>query len=60
VLCEPLTAFVPVQAPDAVQDWAFVAAQVRVELRPLATLPGLTVKLTVGVGADVETNTLTE
>jgi hypothetical protein len=62
VLCEPLTAFVPVQAPEAVQDVAFLAAHVRVEVWPLSTVLGLTVKFTVGAGAGTgaETDTVTE
>jgi len=46
--CEPLTASVPLQAPEAVQEVAFVADQVKVELPPLATELGLAAKLTVG------------
>ncbi len=50
--CEPLTALLPDQAPEAVQEVALVLDHVRVELAPLATVLGLAVKLTVGA-ADV-------
>ena len=50
--CEPLTALLPDQAPEAVQEVAWVLDHVRVELAPLATVLGLAVKLTVGA-ADV-------
>ena len=38
----------PLQAPEAVQEVAFVADHVNVELPPLATELGLAAKLTVG------------
>ncbi len=50
--CDPLTALLPDQAPEAVQEVALVLDHVRVELAPLATVLGLAVKLTVGA-ADV-------
>ena len=53
--CEPLTALVPDQPPEAVHEVALVDVQVRVELLPLATDPGLAVNVTVGVGAVTET-----
>jgi len=53
--CEPLTALVPDQAPDAVQEVAFAEDQVSVALAPLAMALGPTLKLTVGVGAFTET-----
>ncbi len=53
--CEPLTDFVPDHAPEAVQDVALVAVQVRVELLPLATVLGLAAKLTVGAGDVTDT-----
>jgi hypothetical protein len=53
--CEPLVALVPDQAPEAVQEVALVADQVRVELAPLATVLGAALKLTVGAGAVTET-----
>jgi hypothetical protein len=46
----PETVFVPVHAPDAVHDVAFVLVHVSVELPPEATVVGLPVKLSVGVG----------
>ncbi len=53
--CEPLTDFVPDHAPEAVQDVALVAVQVRVELPPLVTVLGLAAKLTVGAGEVTDT-----
>jgi hypothetical protein len=53
--CEPFTALVPDQAPEAVQDVALVAAQVKVELLPLATVPGLAEKVSVGAAAETVT-----
>jgi hypothetical protein len=53
--CEPLVACAPLQAPEAVQEVAFVDDQARVELPPLVTVLGLAVKLTVGAGAVTET-----
>ena len=46
--CEPLVASEPVKAPDAAQLVAFLDDHVKVELPPLATLPGLAVSETVG------------
>ena len=48
--CEPLTALLPLHAPDAMQDVAFVADQVSVELVPLATELGAALIETVGAG----------
>jgi hypothetical protein len=45
----PLTALVPDQAPEAVQEVALDDDQVKVELAPLATVLGLALRLTVGV-----------
>jgi hypothetical protein len=53
--CEPLAALLPDQAPEALQEVAFLADQVSVELLPLATVLGLAAKLTVGAGAVTET-----
>ena len=53
--CEPLTGSLPDQAPDAVQDVAFAADQVRVDALPLITELGLALKLTVGAGAFTDT-----
>ncbi len=43
-------ALLPDQAPEAVHEVALVLDQVNVELDPLATVPGLAVKFTVGAG----------
>ena len=40
----------PDQAPEALQEVAFVADQLSVALAPLATVLGLAVTLTVGTG----------
>jgi hypothetical protein len=50
-----VAALAPDQAPDAVQDVALVADQVRVELPPLATVLGLAEKVMVGTGCVTET-----
>jgi len=55
VACEPLTALVPDQAPEAVQEVALVEDQVNVEPLPLATVLGLAAKVTVGAGEVTET-----
>lgn len=47
----PEVALVPVQLPDAVQLVVSVPDQVRVLEPPLATVAGLTLKVTVGVVA---------
>ena len=52
---EPLTGMLPDQAPEALQDVAFVAAQVNVALLPLVIALGPTLRLTVGVGDLMET-----
>ena len=51
----PDTAFVPDQAPEAVQEVAFVAVQFKVALLPLVMALGPTLKLTVGAAALMET-----
>lgn len=53
--CEPLTALLPLQAPDAVQVVAFVADQVSVELVPLVTELGAAPIKTVGAAEFTET-----
>jgi hypothetical protein len=53
--CEPLTALVPLHAPDAVQAVAFDADQVSVELVPLAIELGAALIKTVGAGELTET-----
>ncbi len=55
VVCEPLVALVPDQAPEAVQAVALVDDQVNVEAAPLLTVLGAAAKLTVGVGVLTET-----
>ena len=53
--CEPLMAFAPDQAPEAVQDVALVTDQLSVELLPLATVLGAAEKLMIGAGVVTET-----
>jgi hypothetical protein len=53
--CEPLSALLPLHAPDAVQPFAFVADQVSVELVPLVTELGAALSKTVGAGELTET-----
>jgi len=55
VLCDPLTALVPDQAPAAVQAVALVADQVNVALSPLTTVLGTAASVTVGTGCVTET-----
>jgi hypothetical protein len=54
VLCDPLTALLPDQDPDAVHDVAFVVVHVTVELPPAVTLVGLALSDIVGAAAVVE------
>ena len=56
--CEPLVAFEPDQAPEAVQEVAFVVDQLNVELLPLTTELGLAARLTVGAGVGEVTETV--
>jgi hypothetical protein len=51
----PLPARVPLQPPDAMQDDALVAAQVRVDALPCETLLGLALKETMGTAVDTVT-----
>ena len=53
--CEPLTGLLPDQAPEAVQEVALVADQVKVELLPLITELGLALRLIVGAGDFTDT-----
>ncbi len=46
--CEPLTGFAPDQAPEAAQEVALVADHVRVDVPPLVTALGPTLKFTAG------------
>ena len=55
VVCEPLAALLPDQAPEAVHEVALVADQVNVELPPLATVLGFAAKVTVGAGEVTDT-----
>jgi hypothetical protein len=57
VACDPLTALVPDQAPEAVQEVALVDDQVKVEPLPLATVLGFALRATVGAGGVTETVT---
>ncbi len=57
VACDPLTALLPDQAPEAVHEVALVEDQVSVEPLPFATVLGLAIKLTVGAGVVTETVT---
>jgi hypothetical protein len=53
--CVPVSALVPDQDPEAVQEVALVADQVSVELLPLATVLGLATRLMVGTGCVTDT-----
>ena len=55
VLCDPLTALAPLQAPAAVQAVALVADQVKVALSPLTTVLGLAARVMVGIGCVTDT-----
>ena len=56
--CEPLVALEPDQAPEAVQEVAFVLDQLNVELLPLAMELGLAARVTVGAGVGEVTETV--
>jgi hypothetical protein len=51
VEADPLNACAPLHPPDAMQDVALAAVQVRVDACPLATVLGLALKDTVAVAA---------
>jgi uncharacterized protein (DUF697 family) len=51
VVCEPIVALLPDQAPEAVHEVASVDDQFRVALAPLAMVLGLKVIVTVGAAA---------
>ncbi len=53
--CEPCTALVPDQAPDAVQLVALLVDQLRVAAPPLVMVLGAALKLTVGKADRIET-----
>jgi len=59
VLALPLVGSLPDQPPEAVQLVAFVEDQLSVEAAPLLTVPGLALRLTVGLGG-AETLTVTD
>jgi hypothetical protein len=52
---EPLTALVPDQAPEAVQEVAFVEVQVRVAMPSAPTVLGFVLMVTVGAAAPTVT-----
>ncbi len=56
--CEPLAAWLPDQPPEALQEVAFVADHVNVELLPLTMELGLAARLTVGAGVAAVTDTV--
>lgn len=51
----PLTASLPDQPPEAVQEVALVETHVRVDVSPLATVLGFAERVTVGAGALTDT-----
>jgi hypothetical protein len=53
VEADPLSGLVPDQAPEAVQEVALVADQLRVDAEPLATVLGFALRVTVAVGSGV-------
>ena len=53
VLCVPLSALVPLHAPEAVQLVAFVELHVSVAAVPVVTLVGVALSITVGAGTTV-------
>lgn len=53
--CEPLTGLVPDQAPEAVQEVAFVEDQVIDDPLPLVTVLGFALRLMLGAAAVTET-----
>jgi hypothetical protein len=48
--CDPLVATLPDHPPDPMQEVALVVVQFSIALPPLATLPGVALRLTVGSG----------
>ena len=53
VLCVPLVALVPIQAPEALQEVALVALHVSVDVPPLAIEVGFADSVTFGAGTTV-------
>ena len=58
--CEPLMAWEPDQAPDALQEVALVLDQLKVELFPLVIELGLAARVTVGAGVAGFTDTVAD
>ncbi len=54
VLCEPLTASVPLHPPEATHEVALVDDQVSFDAAPLATVLGAAVSVTDGAGVVTE------
>jgi hypothetical protein len=57
---DPLTALLPDQSPEALQDVAFVDDQLSVELPPLVIALGPTLKVTVGAKEEGATVTVVD
>ena len=57
---DPLTALLPDQSPEALQDVAFVDDQLSVELPPLAIALGPKLKLTIGAKEEGATVTVVD
>jgi hypothetical protein len=55
--CAPLVALVPDQAPEAVQEVAFLVDQLSEALLPLRTVLGLALRAIVGAGGVTDTVT---
>jgi hypothetical protein len=55
VACEPFTALLPDQPPEAVHEVALVEDQVNVAPLPLVTVLGLAAKVMVGAGDVTDT-----
>jgi hypothetical protein len=53
--CEPLIDLAPDQAPEAMQDVALLAVQLKEALLPLVTVFGLAAKATVGASGVTDT-----
>ena len=60
VLALPLMPLLPDQPPAAVQLLALLEDQLSIEADPLLTVPGLALRLTVGLGGGEETLTVTD
>lgn len=53
--CEPLKAWLPDQAPEAVHEVALVDDHFKLALSPLAIVLGLAARFTVGAGCFTDT-----